>query len=70
MKATDLLEYCILNYKEEVGSFKNLLIQFSSKQFKAFVDNFPLYSGVRKDFVKQFVEHRRGKILSQIREGL
>lgn len=70
VKATDLLEYCILNYKEEVGSFKKLLKQFPSKQFKAFVDNFPLYSRIRKDFVKQFVEHRRGKILSRIREGL
>lgn len=70
IKATDLIEYCLLHYKEEVKIFKEALIQFSFKKYESFVDSFPFYSNVRKDFVKRFIEHRRAKIIKHIKEGL
>src|SRR5690625_4334034 len=59
IKATDLIEYCILNYKEEVKLFKEALLEFSFEKYELFVDRFSFYSNIRKEFVKRFIEHRR-----------
>ena len=70
IKATDLIEYCILNYKEEVKLFKEALLEFSFEKYELFVDCFSFYSNIRKEFVKRFIEHRRDKLISLMKEGL
>ena len=67
--ATDVLTYCITNYKDEVKQFEELLLHFSLQQFDDFLNQFPLFTDTRKHFLKVFIRHRREKILEAIKEG-
>lgn len=70
VKATDILAYCIKNYSDEVNNFKTSLSRFPFAKFDEFIEEFPLYSKVRKEFLKVFVRDRRDRILRIIKEGI
>lgn len=70
VKATDVLAYCIKNYPDEIKHFKTSLSRFPFAEFDKFIEVFPLYSKVRKEFLKVFVRDRRNRILRIIKEGI
>lgn len=70
IKAIDLLDYCNINYKKEVRIFRQALTNFSLDEYRIFLDHFPIYSEIRKKFVNRFIEHRRDKLISLIKEDL
>lgn len=70
VKASKVLAYCLLYYKDEVTQFEKLLLHFSLKKYDAFIEEFPLFTDTRKEFLKLLIRHRRGKILSAIKEGI
>lgn len=70
VKAIDVLAYCIENYPDEIKNFKTSLSRFPFAEFDEFIEEFPLYSKVRKEFLKVFVRDRRDRILRIIKEGI
>lgn len=67
VNATDVLAYCVKNYSDEIKKFKTSLSRFPFPEFDEFIEEFPLYSKVRKEFLKVFV---RDRILHIIKEGI
>ena len=70
VKAIDVLSYCISYYNDEVKEFEQFLLHFSFERYDAFIDEFPLFTKTRKQFLKLLIRHRREKILSAIKEGI
>lgn len=70
LKAANVLSHCILHYKDEVEVFKEKLSQFQLDKYDQFIDQFPLISNIRKEFLKVFIRHRIEKILKANWEGI
>jgi|SRR5690625_778171 len=70
VKATDVLTYFTEHYNKEIKIFKKLLTQFPFEEYEVFVDEFPLSSETRKEFLKELIKHRHNKLLSFIRERI
>jgi len=66
MKAIDVLSYCKIHYPEEMQAIKEKLEHFHNERFHEYIDQFPLISDIRKDFIKEFVSFRKRKIISLI----
>ncbi len=66
MKAIDVLSFCKTNFTEEMQAFKEKLEHFHNERFHEYIDQFPLISDIRKDFIKEFVSFRKRKIISLI----
>src|SRR5690625_5179476 len=70
VKAKDVLSYCILYYNDEVKEFEQVLLHFPFERYDAFIDEFPLFTKTRQQFLKLLIRHRREKILSAIKDGV
>lgn len=66
LKATQVLSYLIINYAEEIQKVKTVLESFDHDEFSNYINNFPLISDIRKEFLKEFITFRKNKILSMI----
>src|SRR5690625_1478534 len=70
MPAHKVLSYIVSNYREVSLSFKRSLLEFPFDIFEHFINEFPIYSQKRKDFIKCFIRHRSEIILNAIRKGV
>src|SRR5699024_5670594 len=52
MPAYKVLSYIVSNYREASLSFKKHLLEFPFDTFEHFINEFPIYSEVRKNFTK------------------
>lgn len=66
LKAKQVLKYCIIHYPEEIQKVKALLENFDHDDFQLYINNFPLISNIRKEFLIKFIAFRKNKILSTI----
>lgn len=63
-----MLKYVKINYPNELLKIKNMLQNFDMEQYITFIEDLPLISSIRKDFLITLIEFRRSKIL-QFVEG-
>lgn len=69
IKAQDVLEYCKLNYSNEIRHILTNLEEFNLEVYNKFIDVFPLISNVRKQFLKEFISFRLKMIMFDLRGG-
>lgn len=68
LKAIEVLYYCKRNYVNEVEKVLGLLQQFNLNYYKSYINQFPLISTIRKEFLKVLIEFRLNKIIKIIQK--
>lgn len=68
LKAIHVLSYCMKQFPDEVIKVKTLFEKFDMHDYHNYINNFPLISDVRKEFLKRMIEFRIQKILSIIKK--
>jgi hypothetical protein len=69
IKAKQVLNYLIENYSSETKQFMVRLEQFDFNAYSVFLEDFPLMSLTRKNFLLELVKFRKGKIEEVVRRG-
>ncbi|GAB3063536.1 HipA domain-containing protein [Virgibacillus ainsalahensis] len=68
LNANQVLHYCNAHYPDEIKIVENRLELFDVDAYNYYIDQFPLISDIRKEFLKQFIHFRLNKILKAIRK--
>lgn len=68
IKAKDVLYSCNMLFPEETFNTLQLLEEMDLKGYNQFIDDMPLISKVRKEFLKEFISFRRDKLIYIIKE--
>src|SRR5690625_1535243 len=69
LKATDVLNNLITLYTIEIKEIANRMIQFDWENYFAYIDDFPLITEIRKEFLKEFIQFRMNKLIQYTVEG-
>lgn len=67
LKAKDVILVCKKLYSKEIAKALVLLEEMNLEEYNQFIDNMPLISKVRKEFLKKFIAFRRNKLMDLIR---
>jgi hypothetical protein len=66
LKATQVLTYLKLHYSNELKQIVNTLKKFDFERYSTFIEQFPLISKVRKEFLITLIKFRMNKLLQII----
>lgn len=69
LKATDVLNNLLTLYPIEIKEIANRMIQFDWENYFAYIDDFPLITEIRKEFLKEFIQFRMNKLIQYTVEG-
>jgi hypothetical protein len=69
ISAKTALNYLLANYSEPFLSFVERLEDFNYIEFEMYLEDFPLISPIRKEFLKKLILFRMNKIITCYKEG-
>lgn len=68
IKAKDVLHACLSFFPQETYNALELLVEFDFNQYNQFIDDMPLISEIRKEFLKKFILFRHNKIIKMLKK--